>query len=191
METVEGNSSDRNRARIEFEEKGKSLRKIGAMFGVSHTAVKKWVVAGKWKRSAKVETTERKPRCKPVDAPELAPPQIDPVVLSATMKYLTSRGRNIGLALMAELEFLNGHALTLSELVEAAFNGEKDGSIRAKLLKALDHETRTKSFNQLATALAKMNDAAPGKKEERQDNAEKSASAGRFAAPSAPKTVLQ
>jgi hypothetical protein len=171
METIEGNSSDRNLARIEFEKNGKSLRKIGALFGVSHTAVKKWVVAGKWKRSTKVETTERKPRCKPVDAPESAPPQIDPVVLSATMKYLTSRGRNVGLALMVELEFLNEHALTLSELVEATFNGDKDGSTRAKLLKALDHETRTKSFNQLATALAKVNDTAPGKREQAEDDA--------------------
>jgi hypothetical protein len=75
--------------------------------------------------------------------------------------------------------------------VEATFNGDKDIGIRAKLMKALDHEVRTKSSNQLATALAKLNDAAPGKREERQDNAEKSASAGRFAAPAAPKAMLQ
>jgi hypothetical protein len=36
----------------------------------------------------------------------------------------------------------------------------------------MDHETRTKSSNQLATALAKLNDAAPGKKEQAQADAE-------------------
>jgi hypothetical protein len=114
-----------------------------------------------------------------------------PDVASATVKDLTARGRNIILALMAELEYLNQNASILMELVDANFNGEKDGSIRAKLMKALDHEVRTKSSNQLATALAKLQDAAPGKKEERQDNAEKSASAGRFAAPAAPRALLQ
>lgn len=161
------------------------------MFGVSHSAVKKWAVAGEWKRSARVETPKCKPRCKPVDALEPQQAAVDPVVLSATVKDLTARGRNIILALMAELEYLNQNASILMELVDANFNGDKDAATRAKLMKALDHEVRTKSSNQLATALAKLNDAAPGKKEERQDNAEKSASVGRFAAPSAPKALLQ
>jgi hypothetical protein len=161
------------------------------MFGVSHSAVAKWAKAGKWKRSPGVETPKRKPNCKPANAPEPPTIQIEPVELSATVKDLTARGRNIILALMSELEYLNQNASVLMELVDVNFNGEKDAATRAKLMKALDHEVRTKSSNQLATALAKLNDAAPNKKEERQDNAEKSASAGRFAAPAAPKAMLQ
>lgn len=174
-----------------FEENGSSFRQIGEALKVSHTAAAKRAKRDKWKRSPAAETTKRKPRCKPVDAP--AAPQVvaEPVENSATVKDLTARGRNIILALMAELEYLNQNASILMELVESNFNGEKDASTRAKLLKALDHEIRTKSSNQLATALAKLQDAAPGKKEERQDNAEKSASAGRFAAPAAPKALLQ
>ena len=67
---------------------------------------------------------------------------------------------------MDELEFLNANADTLSDMVEDYINGEKDDRLRFKLQKALDHETRSKTANYLATALAKLNDAAPGKKEE-------------------------
>lgn len=73
---------------------------------------------------------------------------------------------------MAELEFLNANHQTLADMVEDYVNGEKDDRTRARLVKALDHETRSKTANYLATALAKLNDAAPGKKEELQAAAE-------------------
>jgi hypothetical protein len=73
---------------------------------------------------------------------------------------------------MSELEFLNKNHQTLAGLVEDYVNGEKDSSARAKLMKALDHETRSKTANYLATALAKLVDAAPGKKEQAQTDAE-------------------
>ncbi len=190
METLEENSTDWNLGRAEFEENGSSFRKIGDIIGLSHTAVAKRAKKDGWKRKPS-GAVECKPRCKPADAPDVAGPQVDPVVLTATVKDLTARGRNIILALMAELEYLNQNASILMELVDTNFNGEKDASTRAKLMKALDHEVRTKSSNQLATALAKLQDAAPSKKDERQDNAEKSASAGRFAAPAAPRIRLQ
>lgn len=73
---------------------------------------------------------------------------------------------------MQELEFLNRHADELSEMVEEHFSGEGDDRIRMRLQKALDHETRTKSSAQLANALAKLQDAAPGKKEQAKADAE-------------------
>jgi hypothetical protein len=54
---------------------------------------------------------------------------------------LTARGRNIILALMDELEFLNRNHETIAGMVEDYVNGEKDAGARAKLLKVLDHET--------------------------------------------------
>lgn len=160
-----------------FEENGSSFRQIGSALGVSHTAAAKRAKRDEWKRYAAVETPKRKPNCKPPDAPISAPIQIEPVGLSATVKDLTARGRNIILALMAELEYLNQNASILMELVDANFNGDKDAATRAKLMKALDHEVRTKSSNQLATALAKLQDAAPGKKEQAEEDA-KTAGAG-------------
>jgi hypothetical protein len=73
---------------------------------------------------------------------------------------------------MDELEFLNANHETLAGLVEDYVNGDKEAGVKAKLLKALDHETRSKTANYLATALAKLNDAAPGKKEQAQADAE-------------------
>ena len=98
-------------------------------------------------------------------------------ISAATVKDLTGRGRNIILALMDELEFLNRNHETIAGLVEDYVNGEKDAAVRAKLLKSLDHETRSKTANYLATALAKLNDAAPGKKEQADEDA-KSAGQG-------------
>jgi hypothetical protein len=193
MATVEGISPDWILGQDEFEVKGSSFRTIGEILGVSHTAVAKRAKRHGWKRP-EAETFDCNPRCKPAEAPVAQPVHMDappPEPLSSSTKDLTARGRGIILALMAELEYLNQNASILMELVDTNFNGEKDAATRAKLMKALDHEVRTKSSNQLATALAKLNDAAPSKKEERQDNAEKSSSAGRFAAPSAPKTMMQ
>lgn len=190
METLEDNSTNWNLGRTEFEEKGSSFRKIGDIIGLSHTAVAKRAKRDGWARKPS-NASACKPRCKPADVTSAASAQPDTDTLTATVKDLTARGRNIILALMSELEYLNQNASILMDLVDANFNGEKDGATRAKLMKALDHEVRTKSSNQLATALAKLQDAAPSKKDERQDNAEKSASAGRFAAPAAPKTRLQ
>ena len=90
---------------------------------------------------------------------------------SASVKDLTGRGRNIILALMDELEFLNRNHETIAGMVEDYVNGEKDAGARAKLMKVLDHETRSKTANYLATALAKLNDAAPGKKEQAEEDA--------------------
>ena len=50
-------------------------------------------------------------------------------------------------------------------MVETYVGGANDATARAKLIKALNHETRSKTANYLATALAKLHDAAPGKKE--------------------------
>ncbi len=198
MESLEDYSPVKKLAHQLCTETTLSFRDISAQLGpggATHTTVQKWARLGNWKRPAKVEAPEWKPRVKPVEAlPAPEPVYLDdpaPKPPSATTKDLTERGRGIILALMAELEYLNQNASILMELVDANFNGEKDGATKAKLMKALDHEVRTKSSNQLATALAKLNDAAPTKKEERQDNAEKSSSAGRFAAPSAPRTTMQ
>jgi hypothetical protein len=125
-----------------------------------------------WKRSEK-KTTSREPMCEPVRIPlESRTEAAAKSMASASVKDLTGRGRNIILDLMAELEFLNANHQTLVEIVEDYVNGDKDDRTRARLVKALDHETRSKTANYLATALAKLNDAAPGKKEEARDAAE-------------------
>jgi hypothetical protein len=172
VRTREGNSTDWVSIGEVYCTELVSIRALAKNFGVSDTAVRKEAKKRGWTRPD-ANQPPREPECKPEREPSA--PRIDAatkVVAAATVAQLTARGRNIILALMDELEFLNRNADVLGQLVEDNFNGEKDGSTKAKLLKALDHETRTKSSNQLATALAKLNDAAPGKKEQAQADAE-------------------
>jgi transposase len=177
VRTVEGNSPDWIQIGEVYRSETLSIRALAKRFGLSDTAIRKAAKKNGWTR----EAANQQP-CEPAREPERELPQTRfaprrRVTESASVKDLTARGRNIILALMDELEFLNSHATILSELVEINFGGEKDSSARAKLLKALDHETRTKSSNQLATALAKLNDAMPGKKEQAEEDA-KTAAAG-------------
>lgn len=167
-----------------------SIRAIARKFGVSDTAVRKEAKKRGWVRPGANHGAcepEREPDCEP---PSTRSEVAARSVASTPVSALTARGRNIILALMDELEFLNRNHETLSWLVEDYINGEKEDGVRAKLLKALDHETRSKTANYLATALAKLTDAAPGKKQERQENAESASSAGKYAAPAAPRLVV-
>jgi hypothetical protein len=171
VRTREENSTDWVRIGEVYCKELLSIRAIAKQFGLSDTAVRKEAKKRGWERPG-APTEPREPDCKPGREPSPARAEAKArAITGASVKELTARGRNIILALMSELEFLNEHALTLSELVETEFSGEKDFRTRAKLLKALDHDTRTKSSNQLATALAKLNDAMPGKKEQAEDDA--------------------
>lgn len=176
MRTGENPSTDWIQIGEAYRSKPLSIRALAKQFGISDTAVRKEAKKRGW-----VKFTANQPDCEPERKPDCEPEQtrFEPrrAVPSATTKQLVERGRSIILSLMAELEYLNEHASTLMELVEIHFNGEKEGGVRAKLLKALDHEVRTKSSNQLATALAKLTDAAPGKKEQAEEES-KTAAAG-------------
>lgn len=178
MQTREGNSIDWDAVRRDYETKPISDRALAKNVGVSDTALRKRAKKGGW-----VKLIDASPNIEPECKPVRNPPQsrIDgatKAVSGASVAELTARGRSIVLALMEELEFLNRHADELSEIVEAYFSGEKDDRIRFKLQKALDHETRTKSSTQLASALQKLQDAAPGKKEEQMIEAERVAAGG-------------
>jgi hypothetical protein len=177
VRTREGNSTDWIQIGEAYCSKPLSIRALAKQFGLSDTAIRKEAKKRLWVKFAPpVDACE--PAANQGREPEQTARRASRAPASSpTVKDLTARGRNILLDLMAELEYLNQNAATLMELVENNFNGEKDSSTRAKLLKALDHETRTKSSNQLATALAKLNDAAPGKKEQAEDDA-KTAAAG-------------
>jgi hypothetical protein len=149
-----------------------SIRALAKRFGISDTAVRKEAKKRGWSRPEGAQAA-REPDCKPAREPRQRPAEAQAKsIAAASVKDLTGRGRNIILALMAELEFLNANHETLAGLVEDYVNGDKEAGVKAKLLKALDHETRSKTANYLATALAKLNDAAPGKKEQAQADAE-------------------
>lgn len=190
MRTREGNSTDWVQIGEAYCSETLSIRALAKKFSVSDTAIRKEAKKRGWARPD-ANHVAREPECEPTcEPPSTRSEATAKSVASTPVSALTARGRNIILALMDELEFLNRNHETLAGLVEDYVNGEKEDGIRAKLLKALDHETRSKTANYLATALAKLTDAAPGKKQERQENAESASSAGKFAAPAAPRLIV-
>lgn len=173
MRTREGYSTDWIQIGEAYCTESLSIRALAKKFGVSDTAVRKEAKKRGWERpSANLAPCE--PECEPECEPSQirSPEAIKRTLAALPVSELTARGRNIILDLMSELEFQNRNHETIAGMVEDYVNGEKDSSARAKLLKALDLETRCKNANQLATALAKLQDAAPGKKEQAQADAE-------------------
>lgn len=171
MRTREENSTDWVRIGEVYCKELVSIRALAKNFGVSDTAVRKEAKKRGWTRPD-ANSAPREPDCEPVREPrETRSEARAKSIASASVKDLTGRGRNIILALMDELEFLNRNHETIAGMVEDYVNGDKDAGARAKLLKVLDHETRSKTANYLATALAKLNDAAPGKKEQAEEDA--------------------
>lgn len=172
MRTREGNSTDWVQIGEAYSTETLSIRALAKKFGVSDTAVRKEAKKRGWARpDANQQPCElpREPACEP-PASRFEAQAKD--VASTLVSALTSRGRNIILDLMTELEFLNRNHQTLVDMVEDYVNGEKDGQARAKLVRLLDHESRAKAANYLATALAKLVDAAPGKKDQAKADAE-------------------
>lgn len=167
MRTREGNSPDWVQVGEAFRTETLSIRALAKKFGLSDTAIRKEAKKRGWERPATESQLREPSREPPANRFEATAKSI----ASTPVTALTARGRNIILALMDELEFLNRNHATIADMVEDYVNGEKDGAARAKLLKVLDHETRSKTANYLATALAKLNDAAPGKKQQADEEA--------------------
>jgi hypothetical protein len=178
VRTREGNSTDWIQIGEAYCQETLSIRALGKKFGVSDTAVRKEAKKRGWIRPD-ANQQPREPDCEPTREPSQtrSPDAIRRTLAALPISELTARGRNIILDLMSELEFQNRNHETIAGMVEDYVNGEKDAAARAKLLKVLDLETRCKNANQLATALAKLNDAAPGKKQQADDDA-KTASQG-------------
>jgi hypothetical protein len=176
VSTIEKHSPNWEEGRRKFEQEPCSFRSLGSILGVSQTAVAKRARKEGWIRYQADD-----PSCKPTRKPVLdhrSTLEETPIAVrgprtlaGASQTDLTKRGRNLILDLMAELQFLNRSHQTLVEIVEAHVSGEKDTLTRFKLIRSLDHQTRVKTVNNLATALAKLNDAASGKKRQAEDTA--------------------
>ena len=171
MRTREGNSTDWIQIGDVYSTEPLSIRALAKRYGVSDTAIRKEAKKRGWTRPD-ANHTACEPECEPVREPAQRAETIAREVAATPVNVLTARGRNIILDLMTELEFLNRNHQTLVDMVEEYVNGEKDGGARAKLIRLLDHESRAKTSNYLATALAKLVDAAPGKKEQAQTDAD-------------------
>lgn len=153
-----------------------SVREMASWYGISHTAINKKAKQAGWVRAEQPPHIERDP------IQRIAVPTSEP-------GDLADKARGIAGRMMDELDAVTSLHGELEDMICAE---ESDPRRRQALLKALSLGERAMTLKNISTTLKTLNEAsAPeGKKAQRQANAEKSASGGRFAAPSPPKLVV-
>lgn len=167
----------------------KPTREIARIDGsVTETAIRKRAKKEGWERPEPEPEIGRVLPTPPAER-DMTFVAAEPRNMQSDSGSLVDKGRGLILALMAELEVENANIHMLAELVEIETAEDRGPHRRRILEKALSLPTRTQSAKNLATALATLRDAEPGKKEQREDAA-REASRGRFATPQAPKLVV-
>lgn len=150
------------------------MKEIAREYGVSDTAIHKKAKARKWTRPDPEPDWDECPvTVKPETVPSstaVEPPSAADVSGTEPVE-LVKRGRGIILALMAELELETANVHLLAELVEIETAEDKTPHRRRALQKALSLPVRTQAAKNLATALATLRDAAPGKKDQQAEAA--------------------
>jgi hypothetical protein len=153
------------------------LREIARWYGVSHTAINKRAKKDGWKRKSAPKHVEQEPVAR------------SPLLPVADTSDVPDRARVLASRMVDELDAVTTHH---GELEDMICSEESDPRRRRALLKALSLGERAMTLKNISQTLKTLNEAGEvgGKKAQRQANAEKSASGGRFAAPSAPKLVV-
>jgi hypothetical protein len=154
-----------------------SVRDIGRWYSVSHTAINKKAKAEKWTRAAQPKHLDRREPVERLSAPLETTPD------------LSEKGKALAGRMMDELDAVTSLHGELEDMICAE---ESDSRRRQALLKAISLGERAKTLKDLSATLKTFNEAAApeGKKAQRQSNAEKAASGGRFAVRGAPKLAV-
>ena len=159
------------------------VREIARWYGVSDTAIHKKAKASDWVRAPKPRGPFEESREQRAQAVEIIPP------VPVKPEALSDRARGIAGRLMDELETVTAH---VGELEDMICTEESDPRRRQALLKAISLGERATTLKNISTTLKTLNESvAPvGKKQQRQAAAEAASTGGKFAAPSAPKLVV-
>lgn len=170
--------------RADWEKSDWSIRRIAEWYQVSDGAIRKRAKAEGW-------PDRPQPAHKPVRT--AAEPRAEPVIMAGVdatdPDQIVGKGHNLIFRLLDELDATTTHHGALAEMIEAH---EEDPRRRAAMMKAIDLPGRANVIKALATAFKTWNEskAPEGKKKERQANAERSSSGGKFGVPTAPKVVV-
>lgn len=149
---------------------------LAAWYTIGESTIRMRAKRHGWKRGGAVDV---RPAHETPTTPETTSPDA-----------IIGRGRNLTLRLMDELEATTARLGELREMIDAAFDG--DGKAKEAIEKVLSLKDRADVLKSLAVTAKTFADAgAPsGVKAERQAKAERAASSGRFAPPTAPKMVV-
>ena len=152
-----------------------SIREIAKWYGISDTAIHK---------KAKAEGWERKQQPPHVDRKAIIG-EIVSIRADATPEQLTDRARGMAARLLDELDTVSANVGQLEEMIEAE---ESDPRRRGALMKAISLGERAKTLKDISVTMKTLTETGEpqGKKEARQQNADRAASAGRYGVPAAP-----
>jgi predicted DNA-binding protein YlxM (UPF0122 family) len=182
---LEKNSSKQNKTRSLYENSDSSIREIAEKIKVDEKTVRNWAKAGSWVR-------------KSADVPQFS--RISEVAESVVEQLETATRDPDGLlpseiarktcgtldALRAHLDTVVQNLHLVREMADAETAGDESPA-RARLVdKVLSLPGLVKAANDLTSAIARLADMGPGKKEEAKERAI-AAGTGRFATPAAPK----
>ena len=156
---------------------------IANKFGVTEGAIRKHAKADGWVRTspavsyrARQETNAPAPRLRAGD-------RDDPAKM----------GQGLAHRMLGELDMATTHQGEIEDAIFDETREDANGQRRAMMLKAVSLPARAMTLKTIAQAMAVLKEvgegAEKGKKQQRQENAEKSA-AGRFAPPAPPKLVV-
>lgn len=168
----------------DFRSTTRSIREIAAWYSISEGAIRKRAKKDGWERpksEASAQPVRASAAANPVGSKPV--PKIDEVI---------GRGRNLADRLLDELDAETMHH---GELEAIIMMDEVDPQRKAALQQAVSLPTRAKTLQTIALALKTMGETASdgkgGKKAARQARAEEASGGGsKFAAPSAPKLVV-
>lgn len=166
------------KARERYEDSDISIRDLARLLQVDEKTVRKRIKAENWQRES-----ARKPQlpARITDddwgrGPErIVPPrrvesEVKPADLVKTARVIVDM-------LMTELRVASANADLLEQIVEEETAGDKSPRRRDFMLRMVSMPVRAKTMQNLASALRMLDDAAPGKKEQAQEDA-KTAGAG-------------
>lgn len=164
MQTKDKPGPDWAAIEAEYTKTSKPVREIARWFSISDTAIRKKAKAEGWKRNEPASS-----HCEP--AAIVAVPAVITAAAS-DVGSIISRGRNLVVRLMDELEAATTHIGELETMIETVTAGDKDPRARNALYKAVDLPVRAGALKNLANALKTLNESKnTGKKEQAQEAA--------------------
>ncbi len=153
------------------------VREIARWYGISHPALLKRAKLKGWiRKAARIEADAAAHSALPLPAVNTA--------------GVADRARGLAGRMIEELDAVTAHHGELEDMISAE---ESDPRRRGALIKAISLGERAMTLKNLSQTLKTLNEAGEaggGKKAQRQANAEKSSSGGRFAVPAGPKLAV-
>lgn len=192
--------------RLAYEAGGISHRALAREHGISLKAIQKRAQSENWKRPdvahdrgggiSKAMAVAGKPLPNPMRTAEIVHQpmtkrQQTPSDRSVSHKEVIDRGRALVSRLLDELNAITSHIGEIKQMIVDETANDRDGRRRYVMQQAINLSTRAGVMRNLALAAKTLAEAAPGKREEQAEAAQKAGTEGRFAVPAGPRLVRQ